>query len=255
MKTNKFKRLFVHGLLLVAVLLAGTTAFAESGTSGQGINPVEYPGNLSGNGEEVCRELASIGLFEWSDDIVGVKVDPPGNYDDGYVSVTLSADGKYLDWSATNAIVLAFLVKGGPNYYVYNYAGSGLNSDTGLHSPDNEGGNVPDVSHYNFCYIPVDDNGGQWCSPGYWRQEHHLGSWEATGISPDEKYTDYFSASTLKKGAPQDPTLWQVLQSPQVYGGEAFNNVGDLLSAAHPDVDFQGERVEDSCPLGRAEVE
>jgi len=40
-----------------------------------------------------------------------------------------------------------------------------------------------------------------------------------------------------------------VLQSPQYYGGDAFNAVGDLLSAAHPDVNFNGERIEDSCPL------
>jgi hypothetical protein len=98
---------------------------------------------------------------------------------------------------------------------------------------------------------------GQWCSPGYWRQAHHLGSWAATGISPDERYSTYFGNISLSKkaqreGATSDPTLWEVLQSPQWYGGEAFNNVGDLLSGAHPDVAFDGERVEDSCPLGRA---
>ena len=96
---------------------------------------------------------------------------------------------------------------------------------------------------------------GAWCSPGFWRQEHHLWAWAATGIAPTELYSAHFGAAPslskkgLKDGANPDPTLWEVLQNPQWYGGEAFNNVGDLLSEAHPDVDFQGDRVEDSCPL------
>jgi hypothetical protein len=53
---------------------------------------------------------------------------------------------------------------------------------------------------------------------------------------------------------PGDPTLQEVLDNPQIYGGGAFNNVGDLLSAAHPDVDFQGDRIEDSCPLDADEA-
>jgi hypothetical protein len=95
----------------------------------------------------------------------------------------------------------------------------------------------------------------EWCSPGYWRQPQHLDSWAATGISPDDLYSDYFGAPPpltkrgVSEGAPTDPTLLEVLQNPQWYGGDAFNNVGDLLSEAHPDVDFmEGFRV-GSCPL------
>jgi hypothetical protein len=40
-----------------------------------------------------------------------------------------------------------------------------------------------------------------------------------------------------------------VISTPQCYGGEAANAVADILSAAHPDVDFYGTRVEGSCPL------
>lgn len=88
--------------------------------------------------------------------------------------------------------------------------------------------------------------GGEWCSPGYWRQPHHLDSWDATGISTDELYEDYFG-DTFR----DDPTLLEVLENPQIYnrkGTGAFNNVGDLLSMNHPDVDFDGERAE-NCPL------
>lgn len=93
------------------------------------------------------------------------------------------------------------------------------------------------------CATPA---GGEWCSPGYWRQPQHLDSWDATGISPDDAYNDYFGPVFA-----DNPTLLQVLESPQTYnrkGNGSFNNVGDLLSGAHPDVDFDGERAE-NCPL------
>jgi len=89
--------------------------------------------------------------------------------------------------------------------------------------------------------------GGEWCSPGYWRQPHHLDSWAATGISTGAFYNSFGFSPQLTG----NPTLLQVLQSPQTYnkkGSGAFNNVGDLLSGAHPDVDFDGKRVE-NCPL------
>jgi len=96
---------------------------------------------------------------------------------------------------------------------------------------------------------------GEWCSPGYWRQPHHLDSWVATGYSPDDLFLASFQGyvlPTAKKNsrfAPnENPTLIDVLSSPQIYGGDAFNKVGELLSDAHPDVNYTGTR-EGSCPL------
>jgi hypothetical protein len=101
--------------------------------------------------------------------------------------------------------------------------------------------------------VVVTQPSGEWCSPGYWR--NHLDAWVATGISTSALYSAYFDPVVVtKKGqkdnAPANPTLLEVVQHPQWYGGEAFNNVGDLLSEAHPDVNFVegGERVE-NCPL------
>ncbi len=94
----------------------------------------------------------------------------------------------------------------------------------------------------------------EWCSPGYWK--NHLDAWEDTGIATTELYSAYFdpvvrSKKGIKDNAPTDPTLLQVVSNPQWYGGEAANNVGDLLSDAHPDVDFTlgDARTPDSCPL------
>jgi len=102
------------------------------------------------------------------------------------------------------------------------------------------------------------DDGGEWCSPGFWRNSPIAASEAAAagGFTLDDLYLDFFDEleginerQRVRLGLPLSPTLMQVLQSPQVYGGAAFNNVGDLLSEAHPDVAFDGERVEDSCPL------
>lgn len=90
---------------------------------------------------------------------------------------------------------------------------------------------------------------GNWCSPGFWK--NNPGAVAETGVNMAQFYNALFDPDVngTKKGGVANPTLQQVLDNPQIYGGEAFNNVGDLLSAAHPDVNFTGERVEDSCPL------
>lgn len=160
----------------------------------------------------------------------------------GTVAVTVT-NGTFVAFEATIPIGAA-IVKGGNDANVYEYDPQVV-SDSGLASPENPSGGPAGLSNITFCANPEPPpDEGQWCSPGYWRQAHHLGSWEATGIEPDEAYNGYFDPDLAG-----DPTLWDVLQSPQTYGGAAFNNVGDLLSTAHPDVAFDGERVEDSCPL------
>jgi hypothetical protein len=117
-----------------------------------------------------------------------------------------------------------------------------------------------DVSHFSLNFVrDEEEEKGEWCSPGYWRNHLEEASIAAAACGPprtlDNKYSDVFGAqpprspSGVRDNAPTDPTLLQVLQNPQWYGGAAFNNVGDLLSLCHPDVNFTGERVEDSCPL------
>jgi len=93
----------------------------------------------------------------------------------------------------------------------------------------------------------------EWCSPGFWRNNPLQVA--ATGVDMGQAYSDFFDPVVLNRrqvrdGVNPDPTLQMVLDSPQNYGGEAFNNVGDLLSGAHPDVSFGGGyRIENSCPL------
>jgi hypothetical protein len=37
-------------------------------------------------------------------------------------------------------------------------------------------------------------SGGEGCTPGYWRQEHHFDSWVATGFDPDQTVLSAFGA-------------------------------------------------------------
>lgn len=176
--------------------------------------------------------------------------DMDGNLVHSNTITIANSDGYAFDWSSTSNGIGAVMVKAGQGYYVWYYNPQ-VGFDSGLYGYENKG-----ISHVTFCWnkdeVVAD---GQWCSPGYWRQPHHQDSWLATGISPSASFHDYFgyypvlSKQGVKEGATANPTLWQVLQSPQWYGGDAFNAVGDLLSDAHPDVNFTGERIEDSCPL------
>jgi len=95
----------------------------------------------------------------------------------------------------------------------------------------------------------------EWCSPGFWRNNPLRV--EQTGVDMGRFYNGVFeddpivlTRRQLREGVDPNPTLQMVLDSPQIYGGEAFNNVGDLLSKAHLDVNFAGGyRIENSCPL------
>jgi hypothetical protein len=106
-------------------------------------------GNLSGEGNAVCSDVAvNPGGKPWS----GQKFDPPVNSTVAGYKFTLSGDGKYLTFAPTGApttlAILAVVVKGGPNTYVYTNPAAG----TQMQSPVSGGGNVPGISHYVVCF-------------------------------------------------------------------------------------------------------
>jgi hypothetical protein len=111
--------------------------------------------------------------------------------------------------------------------------------------------NVNSVSHFVAYYVAIE--GGVWCSPGFWRNNPLRVA--QTGVDMGATFASVFGSAPARSqqgtrsGAPANPTLQQVLDNPNWYGGSAFNMVGDHLSEMHPDVDYQGERVENSCPL------
>jgi hypothetical protein len=246
---NKASRHFLTviaaaGLVLSAAAAASLPGMPSAPTSAGGITPYIIDGTSPG-GNRTCEE---VGLAFYGDADYYEFSSARVNFDEVFdvdfpTGLTVNTDGTYVSFTST-FFIGAVIVKGGNDANVYVYDPARLH-DSGLASPINASGNPAGLSNITFCWNPPDEE-PQWCSPGYWRQPHHLWAWAATGISPDELYNDYFTPALVG-----NPTLLQVLQSPQTYGGRAFNNVGDLLSEAHPDVNFLGERVEDSCPLGR----
>jgi hypothetical protein len=128
-------------------------------------------------------------------------------------------------------------VKGGETV-VFAY---GLSSSENSGTPVLGGSGQPaDISHFSYRLIPPTVT-GEWCSPGFWKNNY--GAWEPTGYTPtsDDPVTG--------------KTFGYILANPKTYAKTGdFERIADILSTAHPDVDFSGDRVADSCPLSADEA-
>jgi hypothetical protein len=86
--------------------------------------------------------------------------------------------------------------------------------------------NGKDISHYSLHFIRENNPYGEWCSPGFWRNnadKHGASQWP---VPTDTLYNSVISSPSVAG----DPTLLDVLLSPQTYGGAAFNAVATYLS-------------------------
>jgi hypothetical protein len=243
-------------ILVLALLLVGVTAvYAASAsfgspqptypTSFEGITPTVRLGNfVSSDDDQVCYDMVALGYIgEVTGEMRGFKVDPPDAYNDGNIDVIVSADLKYLAWATEpNATVLAFIVKGGPNYHVYDYVNSGIDADSWLASPLQRR-NIPQISHYNGCYevTPVDFQG---CTPGYWR--NHYDRW--LGYTAFDDFDTTFGVDWFSP----DITLGMAINNPQTYGAFAFHAVAALLNSTGGVPNSDGTTVD--YPYTTAEV-
>ncbi|OZV13338.1 hypothetical protein CIW83_03790 [Tissierella sp. P1] len=135
---KKYSKLFIVFLLVLslAVSIIPNISFADSGT--------DYPGNDSGFDFKIDPPESTIIYFDKD----GNKIhDTNSIY---WIEFTLSDDGKYLSFEANNVSIDALAVKGGNGYRLYENLGS---SRSGFRSPDNNGGNIPEISHYSFNII------------------------------------------------------------------------------------------------------
>ncbi|MBS3953918.1 MAG: hypothetical protein KGZ88_13295 [Methylomicrobium sp.] len=230
MKTLKHTKIAMMVMAAIMVLGFSSGVMAEAGApTAKGVQPVEYPGNFVSETDDnqVCYDMSALGYIgEITEDMKGFKIDPPVSFTtaDGAVETYLSADGKYLDWTIENGgKMLAFIVKGGPNYNVYNYVPFDYLDDQKLHSPLFKN-KLPQISHYNVCYIP--DTGGnefQGCTPGYWR--NHADRW--LGVLPSADFDYTFGVDLFTP----DITLAMAITKPQTYGAFAFHATAALLNS------------------------
>jgi hypothetical protein len=126
-------------LFIALAMLSASLTVAVSAALAQ----VQNPG-----GNVTCEELG----FEHTSGRI--------NYNDGNgsfaapfpsgISVTVT-DHKFVSWSST-FLIGAVIVKGGPDANVYDYRPNGSLGASGLVSPLNPGGNIPNLSNLTFCW-------------------------------------------------------------------------------------------------------
>ena len=106
-----------------------------------------------------CEDIGCVDMYG-----VSLKINSftSGTYlfDDNINSVTIStyvgsggSDVSYFDWTSTLGIN-CIIVKGGDDSNVYQYDPAAF-GDTGLYTPINDGGNLAQISHIEFCAKPV----------------------------------------------------------------------------------------------------
>jgi hypothetical protein len=83
-----------------------------------------------------------------------------------------------------------------------------------------------------------------WCSPGFWSQHPELALPE---VNVNTVHYNTIGGAPLKAGSPSDPTLADVLNDPNIYGGEAFNSVANYIGAQKGWTGTQS--TGENCPL------
>jgi hypothetical protein len=218
-------------------------------TSFEGITPDAFPGNfVASDDDQVCYALVALEYIdEVTTEMLGFKVNLPDTSTNAHFDILLSTDLRYLAWEAlSGATPVAFIIKGGPNFHVYDYVGTEFDSDSWLASPKTSNGrNIAGISHYNVCYTRDVPEGDQGCTPGYWR--NHADRW--LGVAPADDFDDTFSdADTTVNFFTPDITLGTAIQLGgggvnafarhatgallNAYGGVA--NVGDGATVEYP---------------------
>jgi hypothetical protein len=184
--TVNLTKLLAASLTLLPVLGcmdADLGEHAAATTSAAGVTPTPFPGNfVASDDDQVCYELAQLGGWDVTSEMRGFKIDPPTSHADAAGTYTISHKGLQLAWSTNPGYsLLAVIVKGGPNFNLYDYQGSGLDADSGLTSPLHKN-KIPAISHYNVCWQPdAPPAGDQGCTPGYWR--NHADRWDGAASS------------------------------------------------------------------------
>jgi hypothetical protein len=81
------------------------------------------------------------------------------------------------------------------------------------------------------------------CSPGYWKQKQHLGSWTATGFRTSDTFNAVFGVTRYVRNDGTPYTLLEVVQTlngnrDPISPNLGFHAVAALLNAAHPGINF-----------------
>lgn len=134
-----FKKKLISSLILVSCLIFGVCVVSAGG------GYTDYEGNYNGIYKVDPPENHTVYFNE-----VGNTVD----YEtDMYIDFFVADDGIELSFKAYNICVNEVYVKGGNGYRIYDLGG--VYSAEGLVSPLNNGGNIPQISHYGLIDINI----------------------------------------------------------------------------------------------------
>lgn len=97
------------------------------------------------------------------------------------ITVTMSADGKYVTWASDRPVTGAVVVKGGTDSHIYEYTEC-TSGDAGLVSPKNNGGQISTLSHLVFCFTYCEELCYDWRSETAWG-----GDLDPRAINPKNK--------------------------------------------------------------------
>jgi hypothetical protein len=142
--------LFVAVQLPVASLTFQNAGAEASGTpvSDNGITPIKYDDGPGGN--VTC---SMVGTYDEESERFDEGAQFSGTA--GPITWSTTADEKFVTWEGTHS-GLAVILKGGPGANVYTYTSS-YDGDSGLASPLNNGGNIPELSNITFCWNEAEE--------------------------------------------------------------------------------------------------
>jgi hypothetical protein len=163
----------------LAILVTATGCGMDIGQTSQAasVAPITKPKNFVS--DNICYDICPGA----QGDLREFKIDPPADYNDGWVDFDLSDNGQSLDFGVVSdrVTISGVVVKGGDGFNIYAYCNGGTTGDTGLVAPS-KNSKLPAISHYNVCYeVAPDDSQG--CTPGYWR--NHPSRWAGVAGTDD----------------------------------------------------------------------
>jgi hypothetical protein len=255
-RESRGRKLLTRGagalVLVIATALApATSAFAKgpytANTAGpdtsDGVVPTYHAGNITScpSGTTTIINTSDIG---------------PGNqnvsYSQGGVTFsTTITDGTWLAFTQSGLATFTVYVKGGPAYDEYDYTGTfaGTTSDSGLHMPVNNGGNISTISHYLVCAITLapifptvkvgyadDEHGGSAHNPGApWPPVYGSSGVNFAGCPVGVATQDYIPSCPPSSGNPPGTS--------GTYNGDFDSGAIDLHNSTAADMTVQSVTV------------
>jgi hypothetical protein len=159
------KKLFKVFMAVITVLsMIITISVNVIATTGPLVTPTPGSGNVN-NATEVAALGFPTSTYHISNKIdgdnltVGTHIYTDGIYTTQYTITDINNDGKgeYISFTATVVSIAGVVVGGGNNHNTYTYdPPNPVPFDSGLHAPENNGGNIPNISHFFFVWkIPT----------------------------------------------------------------------------------------------------